>query len=330
MANIKLYFRNGFYCLDNGSKVHYLDPSQLGLEDLQNGRVRISYDPLSEPNRNSSHTYAEVQDEDGIAYGTTMQDVLEGVSRHSDVKINDQTTPMLAVPFNQPLTLTTLTAQPSIGDRIVNVTSSAGMSVGHMLTIFNRDAVRFTNFLIVAINSNAITLDSPVDFAYPVSGTVVNSGNIDMAVDGSATPVVFGLRGEAPASTALPVAFDVTRIIFAMETDTAVDLSKFGDLTALTNGILLRKRDGIYQNILNVKSNLGIAAAMYDWTPHAATNPIQGQDGFVSRWTFGGQSKMGVVARLEAGEDLQYLVQDDLRLIGRFSIMAEGHIVDKS
>jgi len=68
---------------------------------------------------------------------------------------------------------------------------------------------------------------------------------------------------------------------------------------------------------------------MYDWTPYAALNPVQGIDGFVARLTFAGQNKVGVAIRLPIGQDLEVLVQDDLEAITKLEIVAEGHIVDE-
>ena len=65
----------------------------------------------------------------------------------------------------------------------------------------------------------------------------------------------------------------------------------------------------------------------YDWTPYLATNPQQGQDGFLFRLTFAGMNKLGVAIRLNPGEDLQFLVQDDLSGITVLEVTAEGHVV---
>jgi hypothetical protein len=329
MANIKLYFRNGFYCYDNGVKVHYLDPSQLGLEDLNNGRVRISYDPLTEPARKSDHLYSEIQDESGTSYGSTMQKVLEGVSRSVDAALQDQTTDAIIEEMNLTTNQTTLSANAAVDDYTITLTDTTGAVDGKHIILFHPASERFTSFYqIGAPAGNVITLDRPVDFAYP-AGTFIDIGVTNMNVDGSVTPVVFGLRGTGTPE-GVDIAVDVTRIMIGMKCDTAVDLSKFGDLARLTRGITIRKVDGRYKNLFNAKSNGELSTLAYDWTPFAATNPQQGQDGFVMRLTFASQGKMGVVVRLEQGEDIQCIIQDDLRLIDRFGIICEGSIVDKS
>ena len=105
-------------------------------------------------------------------------------------------------------------------------------------------------------------------------------------------------------------------------------MNKFGDLAKLTRGLAVRRKDGNIVNYFNIKDNSEIAGIMYDWTPSIASNPGQGVDGFYSRLTFAGQDKIGVVVRLGAGEDLQFVVQDDLTGLLSLEIVAEGHIVE--
>jgi hypothetical protein len=326
MANVKLYHRNGFCCYDNGTKVHYIDPSQLGLEDLGT-RIRITYDPLRDPIKTSEHNYNEVQDESGTAYGNTMDKVLKGVSGHTDVVINDQTTDIVIQPFMNRRGGTTLAISSTLYDKSITVTSATGMVLGDRLVLFDANSLRFSGFYILGISGNIITLDSPVDFAYP-SGSFIDFGSTNMAVNGSVTPVVYGVRNPQGSPPDVDLSFDVTRIIVTCTTDSAVDLNKFGDLAPLTNGLLLRYKDGRTFNVFNVKRNAGFAAIGYDWTPYAATNPTQGQDGFCFRLTFGGQEKIGVVSRLDIGTDLEIVVQDDLLLLDELTVVAEGHIVD--
>jgi hypothetical protein len=108
-------------------------------------------------------------------------------------------------------------------------------------------------------------------------------------------------------------------------TDTAPQLNEFGDIAALVNGLVCRRRDGSYYNIFNVKTNIEIAGIQYDYTPLSALGA--GQNGFYTRLTFAGQSKMGVAQRLGTGEDMEILIQDDLTDIALLEIIAEGHIV---
>ena len=247
-----------------------------------------------------------------------------------DVALQDQTTDAIIVYFNQVHDSTALAvAVPDIttDPRIIVVDSATGIIVGSYIILFDPTSVRFSTFFVTAVNGVNITLDSPIDFEYPI-GTSVDVAIVDMSVNGSVTPQVFGLRGVG-TPPGIEVSFDVTRIIFTCIAASPVSLSLFADLSALTNGLLLRSRNARIKNIFNVKDNREIQGLMFDFTPSVATNPAQGEDGFVSRLTFAGQNKIGVAIRLPIGEDLEIWVQDNLLGITSFRIRAEGHIVEE-
>jgi len=245
----------------------------------------------------------------------------------TDVNIQDQTTDPILIKFNKIAQSTTLKSDRAIGDTFVTVIDTLGANLNRYVIVFNPDLLRFSKFNILSFGvSDTLFLDAPLDVAYE-SGSYVDLTSTNLAVDGSAATQTFGVRGVSPSPVGISV--DITRIIFNCQTASAVNLAKFADLAALTNGLVLRKRDGRYFNIFNVKTNGDLAAIAYDWTPHAATNPQQGQDGFVLRLTFAGQNKIGVTVRLLPGEDLEFLVQDDLSGITLLEVVAEGHVVEK-
>jgi len=243
-----------------------------------------------------------------------------------DVALQDQHTPTVITNFNNITNQTALNGAVAKGDYDIIVDSATGAVVGSYLVLFDPASVRFSTFQVTAVVSTTLTLDTPIDFAYP-DGTYVDIGTREMAVNGSVTPVVFGLRGTgSPPGVALTV--DITRIIITCIAASAVSASLFGDLTKLANGLVCRKRDGAWYNIFNVKNNREIAGICYDYTPSLATNPQQGEDGFEARLTFGGQNKIGVVQRLELGEDLEFVIQDNLSGLTSLNVIAEGHIVE--
>jgi hypothetical protein len=242
-----------------------------------------------------------------------------------DVNIQDQTTPTLISPFNKVDNITTNTVATALDDRTITVADTTGFVDGTFVTITSPTDNRYTVVRqLGAPVGNVITVDTPLDHAYSI-GEQVSGGTFHMNVDGSVTPVIYSVRAPDPG---VPVKIDITRLMFHCLTDSACDLSMFGDIAGgLVNGVVVRKVDGTYNNIFNVKTNGEMSGIMYDFIIHQATNPTQGQDGFCGRLTFGGQSKMGVVIRLEPGEDLQCIIQDDLSSLTSFFIIAEGHVV---
>jgi len=114
-----------------------------------------------------------------------------------------------------------------------------------------------------------------------------------------------------------------------MLTGAGVDLSKFGDIAGgITKGIILRKHSTTTRrNVFNAKTNAELKNIMYDFDIQSASG--NQQDGCTGRLTFGGQEKLGAVIRLEANQDLQLVIQDDLSGIDNFEMLAEGsEVVD--
>jgi len=242
------------------------------------------------------------------------------------VNLQDQTTRLIVAKFNNVINSTTLSVAAVKDAKTITVTSTTGFVDGRFIVLFEPVSVNFSFYVqIGAPAGNVITLDTPLDFSYPI-GTFVDTAITNLNVDGSSTTQVFGLRGTgAPPGVDLEV--DITRIIFNCVASSPVDLTLFADIPALLNGLVLRKRNVNIVNIFNVKTNIDLAGLLFNFEVFAATNPQQGEDGFIARMTFAGQNRMGVVIRLPLGTDLEFLVQDDLSAITLLEVTAEGHIV---
>lgn len=252
-------------------------------------------------------------------------------SRHAVVQdgnipviLQDQTSPALIIPLLQLLVSTSLAAQAVMNTYTFVVSSAVGLNIGDHCRVIDPGNNRFYQGMILDIVGTSVTVDTPIDFAYPL-GVEFVTGNSNMAVDGSVTPVVFKLR---IGTTSVPGAADITRIIMTCEAESAVNLDAFGDIAGgLSKGLVFRLRNGITQNIFNVKTNKELASIAYDWTPYTASNPALGINGFAWRLTFNGQEKIGVVLRVEQNDNLEVWVQDDLTALTSLSINVEGHAV---
>jgi hypothetical protein len=235
----------------------------------------------------------------------------------TDVSVQSGTAPLYVVPFSNIVAETTLTGVTALDDYVVNVTSAASFAVGQLLTIYSVASNRVYFADVLAINTLAITLDRPLDFAFAI-GDVVSVGNTNMAVDGSVTPQIFGVRNPAVEDISLEI--DVSRIMLSMLTDTEPQLSDFGDITGgITRGVHIRRVDGTYQNICNFKSNMEMKEIMFDLEIQTVSK--NAQNGITGGFTF---ELLGQVVRIGAGEDLQIIIQDDLTSLTSFKIIAEG------
>lgn len=239
-----------------------------------------------------------------------------------DVFIQDQTTPPLDFYFIQPIgSPDSLAAATAIDDTSVTVASDAGFTVGDRVGIFSGAGRFYFAQLLAKPGANVLDLDTPLDFAFSIGNPVIASTR-ELDVNGSVTPQTFEVRGAGTFE------IDITRIMLSMITASAVDLSLFGDLAALTNGIVLRRTDTETRNIWNIKTNLDILNLAFDFLPFAAANPVQGVDGLGARYTFAGQDKHGVAVRLGLDDSLELIIQDNLTGLTQFRIIAQGHVVE--
>jgi hypothetical protein len=304
----------------------WVPESRVDIQEAQDGKAVITVNPQTKTEETRVEHPTDIIDAYGMQPFTTVEHLTQHVFKGYDVNIQDQTTPSVIVPFNQVYHNTTLANPVAIDDRIVEISDATIAVTGDLLVIFSPVAVRFSTFRIVSLNGTTAIVDRPCDFNY-IAGSFVSIGITNMAVNGSVTPQHFGIRGTG-APEGVELSYDCTRLIFTCLTDTAVDLAKFGDITALIEGLTIRKRDGVYHNILNWKNNGELAGLCYDWTPYSAQNAQQGQHGFVARLTFSGQTKIGVTQRLSLGEDLEVIISEDITGVDYLSIMTQGHIVE--
>ena len=224
-----------------------------------------------------------------------------------DAVIQDSKSPHYVVKFSNVVATTSTTALAVRNAYTINVTSATGFVVGQYLTIYNVASNRVYFSYIKVISTLTITLDRPLDFAFP-SGSVVTVGITNMNVNGSVTPQIFGIRN--PAGSDIPLAIDITRLMFSGLTTSTPTLAQFGNIAALARGIQVRKVDGEWHNIFNAKTNAELKNIMYDFEIQNAAS--QAQDGFTGRFTL---TNLGAVIRLGANEDLQIAIQDEQKLL---------------
>lgn len=251
--------------------------------------------------------------------------MVQKVANRTIASVGVTTAPVIGK-FNLVQGSSLLATPTGVGDSTLTVLDGTAFNIGTYVVMYCTTIDRYYVGYVLSKSNNVLTVDTPLDAVYPI-GSLVGAGRTNMNIDGSTTSKIFGIRGPA-VENPLNLVFDITRIIFQCQTSSAVDLSKFGDLTALSRGLILRRRNGDYNNIFNVKTNGDIAGICFDWYPYASTNPTQGQDGFSAGLSFGGLDRMGTILRLREGEDLEFIIQDNLTGLSLLEVIAEGHIAD--
>lgn len=246
-----------------------------------------------------------------------------------DVNIQDQTTrpAMLRLSLIDDLT-PTLAEVPKVGAYTITLEAGHSVTANKSLSIiYDEGGLEFLPHFytpkVLSVAANVLTLDEPVPYPFPVNSICYTSTH-NMNVDGSSTAKVYGI------TNVFSTAADITQVIFHITDATDMDDSLFGGMPALTRGIVFRKKlkDGHYENIFNVKSNgefgeiSGPADKAYDSKAPA------GVYGYTVKINFSGQENIGVAIRLNQGESIELVIQDDLTDLLTFVCYIEGHFTN--
>lgn len=234
------------------------------------------------------------------------------------VILADQTTELV----DQYLCSTNGTTNPSsaasLNDKNIAVEDTTGAAVGNCINISENG--RSFQSLISSIDGNTITFLSPLDQDI-TTNAVVEFGEWDISTaDGSTNTVIFKIQPPAGAT------WDITRINIVITDNSPMDDGRFGGISQLTNGLVLRVTDSYYKNLWLVSNNSGFKE--YGSSLTYASRAPAGQYGLIATKTFAGQPFNGVVLRLngDTGDQLQLIVQDDLTALTKMSCVAQGHL----
>lgn len=321
-----------------------LQPSSLLLQSHRD-TVRIAFSDVK-PARDNT-VFHELGEKDGVlnvpltetaawalatsdrcALTATEQrapvEVSEGGSIGQSVFVNDQTTDVFDIFFTELLSTGTLAVDTVAGEYSFTASPGHGIVAGDTVSIFEPDNDKFFGAEVGSVAGDVITCYSPIPQNYSAANAIVQRLNNNMLVDGSVTPRIFSVV--APPW----LEGDITRVIITIDGDGDMDFTTFGSSPSLTRGCLLRvnKGDGTYQNIFNWHDNGEFIERSFD---HQFLLPQGGNTvkSFVGRRTFAGQSKNGVVIRLNGakGESLEVVVQDNINGDNiAFKMIAQGHL----
>jgi hypothetical protein len=164
--------------------------------------------------------------------------------------------------------------------------------------------------------------DTRLVFHRPMSDTGLPTGNINLKGNGSpVSPIDYYV--EALSGERLSCARMIVHILAA----TDVDVGKYGDLAALTNGVLVfYKRNGVkynWSNGLPIKVNEDWGRWCYD-SNDVSIGPTGKTPFWQARWTFKKYgTPSGVV--LETGDQIGLRVQDNLSGLAEQTIIVEGY-----
>lgn len=251
------------------------------------------------------------------------------------VNIQDQTSDIIDLHLTRYIDEIAIAQDTNIDDTIVYVTCDTLPVAGN--TVCFKEDYAFYQAQILTVTPTGGTaytllLDTPLDFAFTTSGGC-SLRDDKMNVNGSSTPVIFFVSPVGlvdPVDSSKQQKWDITRIMLSITDDSAMDDARFGGITGgITNGVVVRKKDGRNKNIFTAKTNGDFALHSYDVTYIESTLPPSGFYGMRVRRSFAGQEKNGVVIRLDAssGDEIQLIVRDNLTALTSFQAAVQGHIV---
>jgi hypothetical protein len=251
------------------------------------------------------------------------------------VNVQDQHSELVDLHLTQLIDTMTITSDRSVGDTTIPITCDTLPVVGNIACL--KEGTAFYQGEVLSFTGTGpaytLTVDNPLDFDYTTAGGCsLRTENLNV-VGSHGSPQIFSISPAGLVDADNPLVgqrWDVVRVLFGITDATAMDDGMFGSIEdGLTNGIVIRKKNGTYKNIFNVKTNGDFALHTYDTSYIPDTQGPGGLFGFRCRRTFGGQSKNGVTVRLNADDDdeFQVLVQDDLTGLNSFKVVVQGHVV---
>lgn len=102
---------------------------------------------------------------------------------------------------------------------------------------------------VIYVSGDNVTVGMPTDATFTTNASIIR-GKINLAVNGATTPKHFYLR---PLLSTIPIDFSTVMVLMAHTTE--ADDGKFGGITALTNGLLIKRDGGFTQGLGNYRTN---------------------------------------------------------------------------
>lgn len=239
-----------------------------------------------------------------------------------DVNIQSQTSPLFQyLLMNEIKTDITLTAPIEVDDEVINVSAGHGFTAASGEFMVCRNGDSFFQLKVISVSTNAITIESPVDIAYPILGTSIIRGNVNMNVDGSTTAVDFKYTFNNDALATVPV--DIQSVIFSFQSGAvAPDDGTFGGIAAITKGLLFRKINGENIGLGNYTSNQEFrdVGAIVEYTEKAPAGT------YATNIRINIDQSFGQVIRLDPSEPDSILarVRDDIDALDKFTMSILG------
>jgi hypothetical protein len=251
-------------------------------------------------------------DDDGVL------EIVTPSGKWVDVFVQDQTTPPINLYLYRTIATPILTATVNPDDRTIYVDSIASILPGDAITFY--EGINFSQSLVDSTQSapNRINLKSPMDLTYSTSA-IVEIGDTNANLDGS------GVIQELCIGPPSGASFDIYSMTMTITDNVVMDSAKYGGISSLNNGIVLRAENSIKRNFALIFNNIGFAqqgsTTIYDDKAPAGFYGV--------RHSINVRESAGVALRLDGitNDKIKLLIQDDLRGLNSSFMTVLGHVV---
>jgi len=211
-----------------------------------------------------------------------------------------------------------ITVNTNLNDESIIVNSIAAVNAGD--AIFISEGCKFYQSLVTSTAVLTINLAAPLDFVFTTEATI-HTGPWNLAVDGSVTPKIAHILVPPKCE------FNIYQLTISITDNVVMDSAKFGGISALTNGILFRIKNGFIKNLPLVVNNIGFAEQgcdiRYDDKAPAGVYGFQAKKNYLKT--------NGVALRLNGAtqDQLQCIIRDDLTDLTMMNITINGHVAQR-
>ena len=250
-------------------------------------------------------------DDEGVLH------VMTPTGYHVDANIQDQVTDPVNLYLHRVEATPSLSGTQTLDSYTVTLDSTTNIDVGDAITI--KESGKSFQSIVDSISAGvSVNIKSPLDYAFTTSASV-KIGSWNLNVNGSVTPVEFEI-GPIP-----DVDIDIYTLTINIIDGDTMDSSKFGSITTLDMGLVVRHENSSVKNLALLNNNSGFSeqgfTTIYDPAPPAGEYGV--------RHTLHFPTAFGVARRIldAPGERMVLIVQDNLTALDKVVGTVGGHIV---
>lgn len=209
----------------------------------------------------------------------------------------------------------TLTNDAMMFSNSINVSDTTGCVVGEAIYLYNNESS--FQALISGITGNTISFTPILDRDFYSNNSYYECGSTNLGVDGSVNPVTYCIH---PPTN---ISWDIETLTINFIDNADMDASLFGSRAALTNGLLIRKTNGDYNNLFMIYNNNGFILRGFDYLniPKAPSGV------YIADFSLKFDKSYGSIINLkgEDGDCIEIIVSDDLTSQTRIVASVAGH-----